>query len=617
MTDGKNKSETSTATVKYDNIIPSITVSDPETGWHKQDVNINVSGEDQNSGINGYKYYLNDETNGTHEKDITKPIIMSQEGIVKIKIQTVDKAGNLSSLQERTIKLDKTGPVFSTNEIEKTNIRPTSFKLSARATDSLSGIAKYICYISENGNEILQQENTIGDFEITDRRPNTRYDIRITAIDNAGNESEIPCTGYVRTTGELKAPNLSVTPLTEGATMTGGYYKGGVKITVTDSADPNETTAVDLYYEVVDANNEALSRATGKVTNYVNFSQEGTFKVRAWAKDEEGTDGPKTEWQSFGIDTAPPTIPTITLAGTSGTNGWYKSNVTVTITAGNDVTSKVRGVQYYTEKGSIGGQAITGNIDGKYLEIAVTDGNSTNISITTDGITKIHARTVDNAGNVSNEAGVKEAKKDATNPPTVNLSYKEKTGNTVTVTTSMSSTSDTSGIAKYIFEYKKSTNNTWITAVEQTTRPNEYKYTGLDSNTGYDFRVRTVDNAGNTSTGTSIVQTTDSTNDPMNSELTDTSLTGKTVNYTPRAGQVYNTENGDWTTSKKDSKNYPEYSGYEFQSFSSSDYQGSWLIWGQNTEYIYIVSRGATSSLLELGRIHGIFEWCYAIRHNL
>ena len=428
---------------------------------------------------------------------------MSQEGIVKIKIQTIDKAGNLSSLQERTIKLDKTGPVFSTNEIEKTNIRPTSFKLSARATDSLSGIAKYICYISENGNEILQQENTIGDFEITDRRPNTRYDIRITAIDNAGNESEIPCTGYVRTTGELKAPNLSVTPLTEGATMTGGYYKGGVKITVTDSADQNETTAVDLYYEVVDANNEALSRATGKVTNYVNFRQEGTFKVRAWAKDEEGTDGPKTEWQSFGIDTAPPTIPTITLAGTSGTNGWYKSNVTVTITAGNDVTSKVRGVQYYTEKGSIGGQAITGNIDGKYLEIAVTDGNSTNISITTDGITKIHARTVDNAGNVSNEAVVKEAKKDATNPPTVNLSYKEKTGNTVTVTTSMSSTSDTSGIAKYIFEYKKSIegDTMWKKATEDATRPSEYTYTELEKATEYNLRVKTVDNAGNENVG--------------------------------------------------------------------------------------------------------------------
>lgn len=127
----------------------------------------------------------------------------------------------------------------------------------------------------------------LGDFEITERRPNTRYDIRITAIDVAGNESEVACTGYVRTTGELKAPSLSVTPLTTGATMTGGYYKCGVRITVSDSASADETTAVSLHYEVVDANNEALSKASGPVTNYVNFSQEGTFKARAWAKDEE------------------------------------------------------------------------------------------------------------------------------------------------------------------------------------------------------------------------------------------------------------------------------------------------------------------------------------------
>ena len=126
-----------------------------------------------------------------------------------------------------------------------------------------------------------------GTFEITERRTNVRYDIRIVAVDNAGNQSQNPCTGYVRTIGELKTPNISVTPQTVGQTMTGGYYKCGVKIHVTDSASPSTTTAKTLHYEVVDSNNESLQKASGEVTNYINFSQEGTFKVRAWAKDED------------------------------------------------------------------------------------------------------------------------------------------------------------------------------------------------------------------------------------------------------------------------------------------------------------------------------------------
>ena len=69
--------------------------------------------------------------------------------------------------------------------------------------------------------------------------------------------------------------------------MTGGYYKCGVRITVSDSASPNETTADTFYYQVVDANYEHITKASGPITNYVNYDQEGSLKVRAWAKDQD------------------------------------------------------------------------------------------------------------------------------------------------------------------------------------------------------------------------------------------------------------------------------------------------------------------------------------------
>ena len=136
-------------------------------------------------------------------------------------------------------------------------------------------------------------------------------------------------------------------------------------------------------------------------------------------------------------------------------------------------------------------------------------------------------------GNVSDEAAVKEAKKDTVAPPAVSLTFSKKTGNTVKVTTSMTTTIDaTSGIVKYVFEYKESSSSTWLTATEETTRPSTYTYSGLEKGTAYNFRVKTVDNAGNINTGTNVNQTTDSVQDPMNPDI-DTTHGGKEVTYSP------------------------------------------------------------------------------------
>ena len=204
--------------------------------------------------------------------------------------------------------------------------------MAGYATDSLSGIAKYTCTVIENGNEILNIDNTIGEFEITNRRPNVRYEIRIVAIDNAGNQSTNPCTGYVRTVGELKVPNMSIEPLVTGTGPTNGYYRSGIKILLADSASSNTTTATSLNYEIVSQTSETTPIQSGEVTNYVTFEREGNFKIRVWAEDDDGNQSTKSDWTNFGIDIASPTQPVISLAGTAGTSTWYKSNITATIT---------------------------------------------------------------------------------------------------------------------------------------------------------------------------------------------------------------------------------------------------------------------------------------------
>ena len=308
-----------------------MTLSDPGTGWKKENINIQVSGQDSNSGINGYTYYLNGATKGIDVNNINTPITISEEGTNTVKVQTRDKAGNASNFGERTIKIDKTGPVFNSTEIEKIEVGATSFKVSGYATDELSKIAKYTCTVMENGKEILTIDNTSGEFEITGRKANTRYEIKITAVDNAGNESAVPCMGYVRTIGNLKTPDITIAPLIEGAGPINGYYRSGIKITLADTAG-TDTSATSLHYEIVNASNESTSIQSGAVTNYATFEREGNYKIRVWSEDDDGNQSEKSDWTSFGIDTAAPTLPSISLAGTIGTNTWYKSNITVTIT---------------------------------------------------------------------------------------------------------------------------------------------------------------------------------------------------------------------------------------------------------------------------------------------
>lgn len=112
------------------------------------------------------------------------------------------------------------------------------------------------------------------------------------------------------------------------------------------------------------------------------------------------------------------------------------------------------------------------------------------------------------------------------------------------------------------------------------------------------LKVTVTDNLENIKEAT--LDVTPDVTRPMNPNLTDMSLAGKVVNYTPKEGQVYNTEDGDWTTSKKDSTNYPEYSGTGFQYFQTSNLASEWKIWGTDNDYIYIISSTEVKTALRL-----------------
>lgn len=139
------------------------------------------------------------------------------------------------------------------------------------------------------------------------------------------------------------------------------------------------------------------------------------------------------------------------------------------------------------------------------------------------------------------------------------LTVGSKTENSVTVNAITTGTDETSGIAKYIFEYKTSTGGSWTIATQAEALPNSYTYTGLTAETAYVFRVRTVDNAGNESTGTETSETTDAEGEEI--AIAD-AVVGTTVNYTPDYGEFCTEIDGI------------EYSGAGKQTFTTNDLKG-------------------------------------------
>ncbi len=199
-------------------------------------------------------------------------------------------------------------------------------------------------------------------------------------------------------------------------------------------------------------------------------------------------------------DEIAPNAPTISIAsGTTGNNGYYKSNVTVTITAGSDGQSGANQVRYSVS----GAQTLA--------ETTTAAGTTTaSITITAEGTSTITAYTLDKAGNVST-ASTQTINKDSTAPSTASITVGTVAETSIAVTARGADA--TSGI--YSYQFQRSTTSAtsgFTTVATQTSSATSYSYTytGLTEGTTYYLRVIVTDRAGNTRTGTAVKQETTS-----------------------------------------------------------------------------------------------------------
>ena len=132
----------------------------------------------------------------------------------------------------------------------------------------------------------------------------------------------------------VQSEQVSILDVTTGKYWTGTGFTSSTEIFVTASlANPG---AVSTTWSVPFAGS--------------NFASDGTYRIHAVATDAAGNAETAGRLTSFFYDGTPP-ITNDGLSGTTGTNGWYRSAVAVTLSA-SDATSGVTATYYTIDNGA-------------------------------------------------------------------------------------------------------------------------------------------------------------------------------------------------------------------------------------------------------------------------
>lgn len=389
-----------------------------------------------------------------------------------------------------TGSIDVEDKIKPTVVIKEGTITTKSIVVNVEAVDDESGMKgtpTYTYYIKKTGEadsayEAKATDITEASYTFTGLTQKTGYDIKVEVKeDKAGNVGIGKLLN--KETGEIGGATGG---LIEGNIIASSptWSNGEASITLSTS------TGLTIQYQVngIDDGNWT----TG--TNVTGLNHNDTV----YARLTDGTNYGDEASVSITDGTAP-SAPTISISsGTSGNNSYYKSNVTVTITAGSDGQSGANQVRYSVS----GAQTVN--------ETTTAAGTtSASITITAEGTSTITAYTIDKVGNVSTEA-TQTINKDSTAPSTASLTV--GTVGTTSIVVTARGADATSGIYSYQFQRSTTSSTSGFTTVAtrtSTATSYSYTYTGLKDGTTYYLRVKVTDRAGNTKTGTAVTQVTE------------------------------------------------------------------------------------------------------------
>lgn len=420
-------------------------------GWNLSEVQVTLAATDNpgGSGVSGTEYSLG----GGAWADFSAPFAVSAQGSTTLSYRSKDLAGNAEQEKTRTIRIDTAAPdtTAAYDGVAGTNgwyISPVTITLSAN--DPGSGVA-LVEYSVDNAGFV---PSTVP-FTITKEGTSV---VSYRASDRAGNTGDAE-TATIRI--DTKSPATTGT-VTSGTTGWDGWYISPVTVALsaTDPAGGSGLSGTEYQLD-----NDAWQPSAGTVT----VSEEGATTLSYRAKDLAGNTE-TSQSLTIRIDTAAPET-TATYSGTMGTNGWYTTIVTVTLTADDGPDgSGVQETSYHAGSGPAT----------KY---------TTPFVLANEGPTAIGYQSKDNAGNT--EAGQSATVKVETQPPVISVTSPAERDylQSETLAIGFTATDTTSGLGT-------------VTATIDGTTVSDGQavdLTGLPLGT-HIFTVTAADSAGNTKT---------------------------------------------------------------------------------------------------------------------
>ena len=136
------------------------------------------------------------------------------------------------------------------------------------------------------------------------------------------------------------APSVTL----EGTKGSNNIYTSDVTANISINRGLETTGTIKLHYSLSGAKTQEEQVVEEDVS--IQITEEGTTTITAWTENEKGNLSDKVE-TVVTINKTAPSTPTISLNGTNGENGYYISDVGVTISAGE--TANVASIKYKVE----------------------------------------------------------------------------------------------------------------------------------------------------------------------------------------------------------------------------------------------------------------------------
>ena len=296
----------------------------PSTSIISSPVSVTLNAVDHISGVASTFYRIN----GGLVQTYTTTFPLPNDGVYNIEYWSVDVAGNTETHKTFIMRIDSTPPhtqAFVSGTAGTNGWYRSEVQVSLSATDNVSG-ARSTFYRIDGG----AIQTYIAPLVISDLGQHT---VEYWSVDNLKNTEAaqslaVNIDTIAPTTTDLIVPSSSVT---------------SSPVSVTLNASDNLSGVANTFFTV-------NSGPAQIYTNTFTISNDGAYNIEYWSVDVAGN----TETHRAGtvrIDSTAPHTQAF-LSGTAGTNGWYRSEVQVSLSASDNV-SGVQSTVYRIDGGGI------------------------------------------------------------------------------------------------------------------------------------------------------------------------------------------------------------------------------------------------------------------------